>query len=211
MNPQTKAWLARAFGFTCGNFILAAGIFLTVRNPWGPAPWDSLHLAVTKMSGLSLGTAIISVSLSLFLVTFLLGGGWSIRVGTIINTLVIGVAVDFYRWVFAAMVLPDLVYLFGGIFCISLGTVLYTRAGFGAGARDGVTLVLSQRLPITAGRIRLIMEALVAVIGWLLGGPLGPATAVIVLTTGPLCDLIFRVIGRGQLPADVRIPERKIA
>lgn len=196
--------------FLAGSMILAGGIVLTVKNPWGPAPWDALHLAVAMRTGLSLGQANIATSVALLGVSLLLGGGWSIRWGTLLNIVLIGLFIDLY----IALGLPDvqpgplgLLYLTGGIFCLSLGSVLYTRAGYGAGPRDGLTLVLSQRVPFTVGRVRLALDLLAAATGSALGGPLGPATVAVVLGTGPTTDLIFRILGRGRLPNTVRIPQ----
>lgn len=201
----------RYIEFVAGSMILAAGIVLTVKNPWGPSPWDALHLAVAMRAGVSLGQANIITSVALLGVSLLLGGRWSIRWGTLINIVLIGFAIDLY----IALGIPDarpglmgILYLAGGIFCLSLGSVLYTRAGFGAGPRDGLCLVLSQRLPFTVGRVRLGLEVLAATTGSALGGPLGLATVAITMGTGPTTDLIFRFLGRGRLPSTVRIPER---
>jgi len=46
----------------------------------------------------------------------------------------------------------------------------------------------------------------VAVLGWVLGGPLGAGTVVAALATGPFTDLFFRLLGRGAL--DERRPAR---
>src|SRR5690606_20280102 len=136
----------------------ALGIVLTIKNPWGPAAWDTLHLGIGNHVNLSLGTIIIASSVGLIGITLALGGAWSIRWGTAWNTLLIGLFVDLYLW----LGLPDArnagweaLYLAAGIFCLALGSVVYPRAGYGAGARDGPHLVLSQRLPFAVGKIRL--------------------------------------------------------
>lgn len=191
--------------------MLGLGIVFSVKTAWGPASWDVLHLAIAERTGLSLGQVSIIASLSIIAVTFILRGGWTVRWGTLVNTFVVGSSIDIYM----RMGVPDvstvgarLLYVLLGTFFLALGSVVYTRAGYGAGARDGLILVLSQRLPFTVGRVRLALEVLVSLVGWLLGGPIGPATAVITFGTGPTADLIFRVLGRGHLPETVRIPER---
>lgn len=201
----------RIVGLVGGSATIALAIVLTVKSMWGPASWDILHLATVQRTGLVLGQVSISMSLLIIAVTVLLGGTWTVRWGTLVNTFVIGFCIEF----FMDFVVPDvsndamrLLYVVLGTFLFALGSVVYTRAGFGAGARDGLILVLSQRLPFTVGRVRLGLEACVALVGWLLGGPVGLATLVIVFGTGPIADLLFKVLGRGQLPNTVRIPER---
>lgn len=203
--------ITRCISFVIGTMVLSLGVVMAVKNPWGAAPWDVLHLAIAQRSGLTLGVASIATSASLLLITLTLGGGWSIRWGTLLNTVLAGIFIDFYLYVGipdAGGVALGVLYLLLGVFCLALGSVLYTRTGFGAGARDGLTLVLSQRLPYTVGAIRLALDAAAAFTGWALGGAIGLSTLVIVLGTGPTTNLLFRFIGRGWLPATVRIPER---
>lgn len=201
--------MARISGLVGGSAILGLGVVLTVQAGLGPAPWDVLHLAFAGRTSWTLGQASIGTSMAIFLVTLLLRGGWSIRWGTLVNTLVVGSSIDLYLWlgVPAVTAFPARLFFLGaGMFCIALGSVVYTRAGLGAGARDGLTLTLSQRLPLTVGRVRLALELLVTLTGWLLGGPVGIGTALIALGTGPIADQLFRLLGRGQLPSSVRIP-----
>lgn len=200
----------RLLSLVGGSALLGLGIVFSVKTEWGPASWDVLHLALAERSGLSLGQVSIIASLCIIALTLTLRGGWTVRWGTLVNTFVIGALIDVYL-----RVLPDVsatagraLYVCLGTFFLALGSVVYTRAGYGAGARDGLILVLSQRLPFTVGRIRLGLEVLVCGVGWLLGGPIGLATAIITFGTGPTVNLIYRVLGRGHLPASVRIPER---
>lgn len=203
--------LVRLLALVGGSVVLGLGVVFLIGSSWGPASWDVLHLAIAERSGLSAGQVSIITSLCIITVTVLLRGGWTVRWGTLVNTFVVGIAID----IFMRMGVPNvsaagarLLYVLLGTFFLALGSVVYTRAGYGAGARDGLILVLSQRLPFTFGRVRLGLEVLVSAAGWLLGGPIGPATAVITFGTGPTADLIFRVVGRGHLPDTVRIPER---
>lgn len=201
----------RVVGLVGGSATIALGIVLTVKAAWGAASWDIFHLAIVERAGLALGHVSIGVSLCVIALTLLLKGGWTVRWGTLVNTFVIGYAIE----LFMNGVVPDatalpirLLYLAVGIFCFAFGSVVYTRAGLGAGARDGLILTLSQRVPFTVGQIRLGLEASIALAGWLLGGPIGLATIAIVFSVGPLSDLLYKWMGRGRLPESVRIPER---
>lgn len=203
--------LSRGAGLIAGCVTIALGIVLTIKAGWGAASWDIFHLAVGRLAGLALGHVNIIMSLCVISVTLLLKGGWTVRIGTLVNTFVIGFAIE----LFMNILIPDvtstvtrLLYLAAGTFALAFGSVVYTRAGLGAGARDGLILVLSQRLPFTVGQIRLGLEASIALTGWLLGGPVGFATLVIVSSVGPLSDTLYKLMGRGQLPATVRIPAR---
>lgn len=201
--------IGRIIGLTGGSAFIALGITLTVKSSLGPSPWDILHLAIGQRLGLSLGQVSVGTSLLVIGITLLLRGAWSVRWGTLVNTIVIGLSID----LFMTYVVPDvsgllvrILYVGLGTFAMACGSVVYTRAGLGAGARDGLTLVLSQHIPFTVGRVRLGLDACIAFIGWVLGGPVGPATLIIVFGTGPIADMLYRLLGRGRLPSTVRIP-----
>gem|GEM_PF-894612 len=208
--PSLTGWAGPVLGFGAGCAILALGIVLTVKANLGPPSWDVLHLAIGRLAGLTLGRASMLTSGLVILLVLLMRGAWTVRWGTVANSLLVGWAID----VFLGLGVPDpqappirALFLAAGVVCIALGSVVYTRTGLGAGARDGLILVLSQRLPLTVGRIRLLLEALVVLVGWLLGGPVGAGTLLVTLGTGPIADVLFRFLGRGRLPATVRIPE----
>ena len=208
--PGRAAVTGPVLSFGAGCAILALGIVLTVKANLGPPSWDVLHLAIGQLAGLTLGRASILTSGLVIVLVLLLRGAWTVRWGTLANSLLVGWAID----VFLGLGIPDpqaaparALFLAAGMFCVASGSVVYTRTGLGAGARDGLILVLSQRLPLTVGRIRLLLEALVVLIGWLLGGPVGVGTLLVTLGTGPIADVLFRFLGRGRLPATVRIPE----
>ena len=213
-----RSWIAarwwpgwrRFLSFLAGLAILSAGILLVVRNPWGAAAWDVFHLGLAHQLGLSLGTVSILVSLTVVGATWALGGGWTIRIGTLLNAILVGVFIDLYTYL--GLIPPPsgllwgLGYLAGGVVVLALGTVLYLRTGLGAGARDGLMLVLSQRTGFSSGQVRVAIEVTVAVLGWVLGGPLGAGTVVAALATGHLYRPLLPSSGPGRL--DERRPAR---
>jgi len=193
--------------------VLAAGIVMVVQNPWGAVAWDVFHLGLARQLGLSLGTVTILVSLVVVALSWALGGGWTIRIGTLLNTFLAGFFIDLYMYlgVFPepSGLLWGVGYLLGGVAVLALGTVLYLRAGLGAGARDGLMLVLSWRTGLSPGQVRVAIEVTVTLLGWILGGPLGVGTVVAALVTGPMADLFFRLLGRGALDEQApKVPPR---
>lgn len=206
---RLAALTGRLGTFVAGMAVLSAGILLVVKSPWGASAWDVFHLGIAGRAGLSLGTVIILVSVAVVLLTLALGGAWAVRLGTLLNTVLAGAFVDLYE---LFHIFPEPVgwlwgggYLVAGILAMSFGMVLYLRTGLGAGARDGLMLVLSQRTRLTAGQAKVAIEVSVAAVGWLLGGPLGVGSVVVAVAAGPCSDLFFRLLGPGALGDRVRI------
>lgn len=82
---------------------------------------------------------------------------------------------DFYHW---TGILPeatntwvDILFILAGICIMGFGGGLYNAAGVGSGPRDGFMLSLADKLKAPIGRVRIITECSVLVIGWIIGGP----------------------------------------
>lgn len=179
-----------------GMFLYALGIFLTIQANLGLAPWDALNQGLTNITGMSFGTSSIVISVVILLIDVALKE--KIGVGTIINSVAIGLFVDM---LYAIDIIPtsdsiwlSLAMLLGGMLLIAFATYLYIKAGLGAGARDGLMVALCKRLkkwPV--GAVRALLEGSVLGISALMGAPIGVGTVITVLGLGFATELVFRL------------------
>lgn len=164
---------------------LGAGIALTVRARLGLSPWDVLHQGLSDVTGLSFGAVVILLGLVVLLLWIPLGQ--RLGIGTVVNTLTVGLVVD---GVLAVVPEPDALalrwaYLLVGIVVIGLGIGLYIGAGLGPGPRDGLmTGIAAKGHPLWLVRTLLELVALGA--GWALGGDVGVGTVLFAFGIGPL-------------------------
>lgn len=174
-----------------GLVLYGASMALLVRSNLGVMPWDVLHQGLTRHFGHSIGFWSVVVGAIVLL-------GWiPLRerpgVGTVSNVLVIGVAVDV-----ALALLPStttwpvrIALVPAGVALNALATATYVGARLGPGPRDGLMTGLVRR---TGGSVRLVrtsIELVVVVAGWLLGGTLGVATVLYVVSIGPLVHALL--------------------
>ena len=168
-----------------GIVLLGAGIGLVLEARLGVAPYDVLHQGLAEQTGLSFGTVVVGLGLLILLVWIPLGQRPGL--GTIINTLTVGYAVDAALHVYPE---PDRLalrwpMLLGGVMVIALGMGLYIGAGLGPGPRDGLMTGLAARgHPLWLVRTALELTALLT--GWALGGNVGIGTVIFAFGIGPL-------------------------
>jgi len=156
-----------------------------VEAQLGVSPYDVLHQGLADLTGLSFGTVVILFGV--IVLVFWIPLGQRLGIGTIINTLTVGLIVDAFlelnpdpqtlavRWA----------YLLAGILIISFGVGLYIGAGLGPGPRDGLmTGIAAKGYPLWIVRTLLELTALLA--GWLLGGDVGIGTLLFAFGIGPL-------------------------
>jgi len=184
-------WLRWGIYFV-GLLVMSFGIVLTIKADVGCAPWDVLHIGLQRQFGLTIGTWSIIVGL------VVLAGSASLvrrppKLGAFLNMATVGMLID--GW----MMIPQLktpeqpleqyVMLMAGIIVSGYGMGLYISAGVGAGPRDSLMLALTELTRWKVAYIRIGMEALVLLVGWLLGGPVSFGTLLFCVTIGSVAGL----------------------
>jgi uncharacterized membrane protein YczE len=170
--------------------LLGFAVTLTIRAQLGLAPWDVLHQGISERTGLPIGTVGIVVGLVVLLLWIPLKE--RLGIGTILNTVLIGVSIDLcmlvvpettvtaWRWTELAL----------GTFLLGPGVALYLSCELGPGPRDGVmTALVTRGFPLRT--IRTVMELTVLAAGFALGGTVGIGTVVLALTIGPNIHLFL--------------------
>lgn len=174
-----------------GLVLYGLSMGLLVRAELGVIPWDVLHQGLSLQLGLSMGTVVIAVSLVLLLLWIPLRERPG--VGTISNALLVGLTLDV-----TLMVLPPVhdvpvrvLLVIGGVLLNAVATASYIGVHLGPGPRDGLMTGLVRRTGRSVQLVRTSIEALVVLVGWILGGTVGVGTVVYALTIGPLVQILL--------------------
>lgn len=178
--------LRRLAQLSVGLVLYGVTLGMMVRATLGNASWDVLHQGMAAHLPLSIGTAVIAMSLVVLLLWIPLREMPGL--GTIANSFVVGLVADETLRLLSA---PDLMWervllMVGGVVLNALATALYIGSQFGPGPRDGLMTGLHRRTGLSIQVVRLGIEVLVVVIGWALGGVVGVGTVLYAVAIGPL-------------------------
>ncbi len=184
--------------FIAGLLILAFGISLTIKGQLlGIGPWDVLHVGLYLNVGLTIGSWSIISGLVIVIGTAI-GTKKFPKIGTWLNMILIGLFIDFFNWL-----LPDLssylgqtIFFVTGVLIMGLGVGIYVAPNVGAGPRDSVMILIVDKTGWTVKRVRTGIEIVVAIIGWMLGGPIGFGTLLIAVTLGQIVHLTLPMAKR---------------
>ncbi len=188
---RPRAWLQLLGGL----FIYGVAIPLMIRSGLGLGPWDAFHVGLSRLTGITIGTATILVGL-----VIVLGGmrlGMRPGHGTIANMILIGIFVDLILpWVpDAPNVWMAYTYYGLGIALTGLATGMYIGAGLGSGPRDGLILGISGSRDWSVGRVRTIIEFCALAGGWAMGAPIGIGTLLFATLSGPATQAGLELFG----------------
>lgn len=174
-----------------GLCLYGVSLAMMVRGTLGLAPWDVLHSGFILHVPMSLGQAVILISVVVLLLWIPLREMPGI--GTVFNAILVGLSADVMlailhepeqMWVRIAL-------LVAGVVLNGLATALYIGSQFGRGPRDGLMTGLARRTGLSLRLVRTALELSVVAIGLLLGGALGVGTVLYALTIGPLAQLML--------------------
>ncbi len=186
----------RYFRLFIGLFFCSIGIVMTINANLGYSPWDVLHQGIGNIINTTIGTANIIVGVVIVTIEIIMGQRPGI--GTFLNMSLIGV---FMNIIMNNNLIPtfDNLYvriftIFLGMIIIGVGSYLYIGAGFGAGPRDGLMILLLKKTNKSVRFIRNSMEVSALIIGYFLGGPIGIGTVIVSFGLGPSIQLVFNML-----------------
>lgn len=180
----------RLIQLNAGLVLFGVGIGLMLQSGLGVPPWDVLHQGLAVQFGLTVGLWSIIVSFALLLLWLPLKERFGI--GTFLNAVIIGLMIDA-----TAALVPEAeqmvtagLMLVAGILLVGLASGLYIGANLGPGPRDGLMTGIARRGP-SIRLTRSILEIVVLISGWLLGGTFGIGTLAFAFLIGPLVQFFL--------------------
>ena len=195
-----KGYAKRIFIVTFGLVFAAYGVGLTVTAELGVSPWDVFSQGVALKLSEMLGTEVMMGTITQITAALVILVDIALKekigVATIIDTCIFGGALNFflrhnmlpYPETFAVRFICMLL----GYIIWGLGIYIYMKPALGAGPKDALFVIFAKRkIPVAIAKNSI--EAVVFVIGWVLGGTIGIGTVVAVFAMGYIIEFWFKV------------------
>ena len=207
MKRSMKEWLLRIAVLLLGLTVAHLGVTLFLLSDLGSDPFNvfvqGLYRTMDKAFALPFlthGRTHVGVSLLIILVLLFVDRSY-IKIGTALCMLFGGPIID----MFSALLEPRLAgaplavrccLLVAGCVILAFGMTIVIRSDAGTGPNDLVALVLSDKRGWKFSWTRVGVDALFALLGFLLGGVVGPGTLVCMFLVGPVAGFFLPVNGR---------------
>lgn len=192
--PVTTRPLRRLPQLAAGLVLYGVSMGLMIRSGLGLDPWDVLHDALSRRTGLTFGTitAIVGALVLLCWIPLRQRPG----VGTVANIVVIAIAVDATLALVgqADAIAVRIALMVAGVVLNGLATATYIGVRLGPGPRDGLMTGLTARTKLSLRVVRTAIEVTVLATGWVLGGTVGVGTVLYALAIGPLTQAFLPLV-----------------
>lgn len=191
-------YIFRILKLVWGLFLFAVGVVFSMNAKIGLSPWDVLHTGIAAKINIPVGEAIIAVGLILVILVAILNE--PLGLGTLANMLLVGI---FVQIILGLNVIPinTTGTLYVGVFMLMIGTCLiaygtfrYVKAGFGAGPRDSLMVIISRKTGWKVGTCRYVVEGFALAVGFLMGGLTGIGTAFSIIFIAIAVQVIFKIM-----------------
>jgi len=176
-----RAWAALLIGVV----LVGVGLGMMIDGGFGVAPPDALFTALSRVSGLTVGTTLLLASILMVLMSWALG--LKPAIGTLISFVGIAIVVDLTRMLLAAIDAPDwvvgwrIVLWIGGLILFCSGILGIFSSDLGASPYDQVVRSISFRTGRSLGFARLSVDAIALLSAIILGGSWGIGTVIILI------------------------------
>ena len=176
-----RAWAALLIGVV----LVGVGLGMMIDGGFGVAPPDALFTALSRVSGLTVGTILLLVSVLMVLMSWALG--LKPAIGTLISFVGIAVVVDLTRMLLAVVDAPEwvvgwrIVLWIVGLLLFCSGILGIFSSDLGASPYDQVVRSISFRTGRSLGFARLAVDAIALLTAIILGGSWGIGTVIILI------------------------------
>ncbi len=201
----SKEWILRIVILMVGLTIAHLGVTLFLLSNLGADPFNVFVQGVFRSLGaifpsgiLTHGRTHIVISLLIIFILLIVDRSY-IKIGTILCMACGGPIIDFFTWILGK-ILPAEIHIAGRILMLVLGCIILAygmtiviKSEAGTGPNDLVAVVISDKTHGKFSIIRLLVDAVFTLIGFLFGGVVGAGTIVCVALVGPVAGFFLPI------------------
>lgn len=197
---QIRKYIKPLLGVILSTAIIGLGVCLYVYADLGGDSITVLEDGMSRVLGIRLGTAsylygAVVIALDLLFARDKIG--WT----TVVNTFTTGTFINLFdpllRPYLQGRSLPvRWILMFAGLFCIAYSIVLLIRYQSGMNALDAIAWTIAEKIHVQYRIIRIILDALLIIAGYLMGGVVGIGSIIGVFGLGPLVAYLNGVFNK---------------
>lgn len=200
-----KEWIIRAVILMIGLTIAHLGVTLFLLSNLGADPFNVFVqgifgklTAVVPGGWLTHGRTHMGISFLIIFVLLAVDRSY-IKIGTVLCMVCGGPIIDAFTWLLG-FILPENMPFIGRLLMLVLGCVILAfgmtiviKSDAGTGPNDLVAVVISDKSGKKFSIVRLVVDGVFALVGFLLGGVLGIGTIVCIALVGPVAGIFLPV------------------
>jgi uncharacterized membrane protein YczE len=181
-----------------GIVILGFGCTLLIISNIGTDSISIMYQGCSRFFGITIGLGTFLVTLLFTTLLFFLDRS-KIGLATLVSISLLGPCINIFcaiPFVLPGTFLASLVFLIVGLLVCSFGVALYIKSDTGLSAYEGLDMYLSEKIGFSFGKVKIFVDCIFFIIGWVMGGTFGIGSVITLVFYGPLIDFFLTILGR---------------
>ncbi|MGL4623385.1 MAG: YczE/YyaS/YitT family protein [Culicoidibacterales bacterium] len=189
--------LAKKLVFYFGGMIaIGFGVAAIINSSLGAGSFDAFVAGLAGKLGITLGLSMNIIAISFLLISALVERKMP-RFLSMITSIILGLIIDIWMLViFRDITVSHLawqwVLLLSGAFGIAFGVALMISSRMPLNPTDVPVIVMTEHFGLKIGTAKLLFDATMLILAFLLAGPIGIGTIVITFSLGPVIGILSR-------------------
>lgn len=186
-------FIYRLVFYIVGLFTISFGASLTIKANVGTGAWDALNVGLSQLTGLSVGTFVIIVGITLMFVN---GALLQRRPDflALFTIFILGALIDFWmlfvlKQFDPSQIIIKILFLILGLLIIGIGVAIYLQPKFPLNPIDNLMMAINERFGISLPIAKTICEVIALLLALLVKGPIGIGTFIVLVLIGPFIQL----------------------
>ncbi len=186
-------FLRRFILFLFSLVVFTLGFSMIIKSGLGNDTVSILAQGVALQTGLTVGQGSQIINLVFIVVVLLIKRSY-ISWGTFVSALGVGYGLDLFLAILPKpeLVLAQCIMLIAGIIFSGMGIAVTIHSNFGSSPFDSFMMMMTTILRTRIKIVRIIMDTIIAAIGWLMGGSLGVGTILTMILFGPVIEFSLK-------------------
>lgn len=179
-----------------GLILCGIGVSLSLTSDLGVDPNSVFVTGVANQLNTSYGVSSLIINGSILLAVYFIDKTY-VNISSILGIFIIGFSVDSALVIYNVLgfvsvnnIVLQIILLLLGLIIMSIGIVTYINQDLGIAAFDSISEIISRKYKLDYKYVRISIDNMLMIIGWLLGGVIGLGSIVIAILTGPSIKFI---------------------
>lgn len=177
-----------------GLIICGIGISFILLANLGADPISVFYTGVSISLNISYGLVASLFNLSVIVLIFFIDKNY-ISIASFLAMIFIGYTVDVVSPILEGIIslnniMLNFIFLITGILLMAFGIALYLNMNLGVSAADVIPEIISNKLNLSYRLVRIVIDGLFVLFGYILGGKLGIGTIIATILLGPCIQTI---------------------
>ncbi|MBM4760959.1 DUF6198 family protein [Bacillus sp. B15-48] len=185
----------RLYFYFVGILVLSLGLTLSVYSQLGASPMPSLLVGMQQLFGLTVGSWEVIIGACLLVIISLVRRT-RLDILAFFTSFIAGVAIDLWMYIIKQIYIPDLLlgkilYIIFGLVFIGIGVAMYLQSKFSPSPPDAMMLLIHEYMKLKLSTSRTLFSVIIVVSAYLIGGPIGIGTWIMVFGMGPVIGYFY--------------------